>query len=480
MAEHHEQHFTVIIFGASGDLTRRKLSPALFHLHSIGALPELCRFVAVARSEFADERYRANLLDAMPDGPPRDMEDWRSYAEKISYFQGSSNDAQSLKSLDRFVRDNCTDSAQDNRLYYLALAPNLYEQTIEALGEAGMLDESNGSRRLVVEKPFGIDLESAKALNNAIHTQAAEQQLFRIDHYLGKDTVQNLLVFRFANTIFEPLWNRNYVDHIQISVLEDIDVGSRAAYYENSGVLRDMFQSHILQLLTLVAMEPPATNSPNSLRDEKAKVLSAVRHPNRTEAAADSVRGQYLGYRELNGVSDASATATFGAIRLWVDNWRWQGVPFYLRSGKSLKEKYTEIAIQFRQPPHRIFDTEHEANLVPNVLRIVIQPNESIRLTIDNKKPGATLAAEAQELEYRFPAGMRDAYERLLLDAIAGDASLFTRADEIELSWSIVDPFVKCWETQLASQLFPYEPGTWGPIAADQLIGPSRTWSNPS
>ncbi len=480
MIEDHEQHFTVIIFGASGDLTRRKLSPALFHLHSIGALPELCRFVAVARSEFTDDQYRTTLLEAMPDGSPIDVSDWHSYAEKISYFQGSSNDIQSMESLDRFVNLNCTDSARDNRLYYLALSPNLYEPTIKALGDTGMLEESKGIRRLVVEKPFGTDLASAKALNRAIHNHASEHQLFRIDHYLGKDTVQNLLVFRFANAIFEPLWNRNYIDHLQISVLEDIDIGSRATYYERSGVLRDMFQSHILQLLTLVAMEPPATNSPNSLRDEKAKVLSAVRLADPENAAGNSVRGQYLGYRDHKGVSGGSATATYGAVRIWVDNWRWQGVPFYMRSGKNLRAKYTEIAIQFRQPPHRIFGSDHKSNLVPNMLRIVIQPNESIRLTIDNKKPGATLEAEAQELEYRFPPGMRDAYERLLLDAISGDASLFTRADEIELSWSIVDPFVKAWETQLASQLYQYEPRSWGPTAADQLIGPSRTWSNPA
>ena len=240
-----------------------------------------------------------------------------------------------------------------------------------------------------------------------------------------------------------------------------------------------MFQSHILQLLALAAMEPPATNHADSLRNEKAKVLSAIRKPNPQQAATNSVRGQYRGYRQLDGVSPASATATYGALRLFIDNWRWQGVPFYLRSGKTLRQKYTEVAIQFRRPPHIIFDDEDASGLVPNVLRIVIQPDEAIRLTIDNKKPGARLQAEAQELEYKFPMGMRDAYERLLLDAVAGDASLFTRSDEIELSWAVVDPYIEAWETQLAAQLYPYERNTWGPNAADQFISPDRFWSNP-
>lgn len=471
--------FTVVIFGATGDLTRRKLNPALFNLHATGVLPSECNFVAVSRTDFSNELFKAHLVTGLPGDSHEGIPEWHDYSERIHYFHGSANDAEYLSGLDRYISDLGDKNQPDNRLYYLALSPTLYESTIDALGVTGMLDEQNGIRRLVVEKPFGTDLESAHALNEAIHKRAQEHQLFRIDHYLGKDTVQNLLVFRFGNTIFEPIWNRNYVDHVQISALEDLDVGERASYYEKSGVLRDMFQSHVLQLLTLVAMEPPATSHADSLRDEKAKVLSAVRRSNQKDAATNSVRGQYRGYRELPDVSRASSTATYGAVRLWVDNWRWQGVPFYMRSGKNLKSKYTEVSIQFRQPPHRIFDTGDRSDLVPNMLRIVIQPNESIRLTIDNKKPGPRLAVEAQELEYRFPVGMRDAYERLLLDAVTGDASLFTRADEIELSWSIVDPFVDAWETQLSSQLFPYEPGSWGPEAADQLIGSNRAWSNP-
>ena len=479
MADNETRQFTIVIFGASGDLTQRKLAPALFHLHAIGALPDRCRFIAVARSDYTDETYRQLLFDVASDSYASDARHWVEFAKQINYVRGSSNDVESLQRLDDFIRADSNGEAKDDRLYYLALAPTLYESTVNALGEAGMLDETHGVRRLVVEKPFGTDLESARLLNDSIHTRAAEHQLFRIDHYLGKDTVQNLIVFRFGNTIFEPLWNRNYIDHVQISVLEDLDVGDRAAYYEHSGVLRDMFQSHILQLLALAAMEPPATNHADSLRNEKAKVLSAIRKPNPQQAATNSVRGQYRGYRQLDGVSPASATATYGALRLFIDNWRWQGVPFYLRSGKTLRQKYTEVAIQFRRPPHIIFDDEDASGLVPNVLRIVIQPDEAIRLTIDNKKPGARLQAEAQELEYKFPMGMRDAYERLLLDAVAGDASLFTRSDEIELSWAVVDPYIEAWETQLAAQLYPYERNTWGPNAADQFISPDRFWSNP-
>ena len=479
MADNETRQFTIVIFGASGDLTQRKLAPALFHLHSIGALPERCRFVAVARSDFDDESYRKLLFDVASDNYSSDARHWVEFAKQINYVRGSSNDVESLKRLDEFIRADSNGESKDDRLYYLALAPNLYESTVNALGEAGMLDETHGVRRLVVEKPFGTDLESARLLNDSIHTRAAEHQLFRIDHYLGKDTVQNLIVFRFGNTIFEPLWNRNYIDHVQISVLEDLDVGDRGAYYEHSGILRDMFQSHLLQLLALAAMEPPATNHADSLRNEKAKVLSAIRKPTPQQAATNSVRGQYRGYRQLDGVSPASATATYGALRLFIDNWRWQGVPFYLRSGKTLRQKYTEVAIQFRRPPHIIFDDEDASGLVPNVLRIVIQPDEAIRLTIDNKKPGARLQAEAQELEYKFPMGMRDAYERLLLDAVAGDASLFTRSDEIELSWAVVDPYIEAWETQLTAQLYPYERGSWGPNAADQFISPDRFWSNP-
>lgn len=476
-------NFTIVIFGGSGDLTRRKLSPALFHLHSSNALPDNCNIVSFARSDLTDDEYKQLLRDAAADEADARPDAWNDYAAQISYMHGSSLDVDDLHILDEMIRGQhaAASDGKDDRLYYLALAPTLYEGTIDALHRAGMLDESSGIRRVVIEKPFGTDLESATSLNHYIHSRVDEHQLFRIDHYLGKDTVQNLLVFRFGNTIFEPLWNRNYIDHVQISVLEEVDVGDRASYYEHSGVLRDMFQSHLLQLVSLVGMEPPATADADNLRDEKAKVLSSVRRLDLSEAATESVRGQYTGYRETEGVSPGSPTATYGAMRLQIDNWRWQGVPFYLRSGKSLKTKSTEVAIQFREAPHRLFELSGEsAHLVTDRLRIVIQPNESIKLTIANKRPGSRLAAEPQELEYKFPVDLRDAYERLLLDAINGDASLFTRSDEIELAWGIIDPFVAAWETQLSAQLYSYEPNSWGPKAADQFIAPHGSWSNPS
>ena len=473
---------TIVIFGGSGDLTRRKLSPALLHLHSSDALPANCHIIGFARSDLTEDQYREMLRQSASEDASRDPQAWERYAHAVSYVHGSSTSPDDLQVLEARINElrGASSSADDNRLYYLALAPSLYEETIDALHRTGMLDESTGTRRVVIEKPFGNDLASATKLNDYIHHRVDEHQLFRIDHYLGKDTVQNLLVFRFGNTIFEPLWNRNYVDHVQISVLEDLDIGDRASYYEHSGVLRDMVQSHLLQLLSLVGMEPPATADADNLRDEKAKVLSSVRRLESSEAAAESVRGQYLGYRDTDGVSPASPTATYGALRLQIDNWRWQGVPFYLRSGKSLKTKSTEVAIQFREAPHRLFELQGEtAHFVTDRLRIVIQPNEAIKLTIANKRPGSKLEAEPQELEYKFPVDLRDAYERLLLDAINGDASLFTRSDEIELSWSIIDPFVKAWETELSAQLYPYEPGSWGPSAADQFISQHGNWSNP-
>ena len=339
-----------------------------------------------------------------------------------------------------------------------------------------MLEENSGFRRVVIEKPFGADLKSAQALNETVHSVLRESQVFRIDHYLGKETVQNLLVFRFANTIFEPLWNRNYVDHVQISVLESLGVEGRAGYYDGAGVLRDMMQSHLLQLLALVAMEPPATSGADALRNEKSKVLQSVRKYGIDDAASNSVRGQYAGYRNEEGVADSSDTATFGAIRLYVDNWRWQGVPFYLRSGKALPAKTSEIAVQFRPPPHTIFETR-DTDVTPNLLQISIQPHEGVHLTFENKKPGTRMGTAPETLEYHFPPQViRDSYERLLLDAVEGDQSLFTRSDEIEMSWQIIDPFVESWHHSRKSQLFPYGRGSAGPSAADEFLGEERSW----
>ena len=467
---------TIVIFGASGDLTRRKLSPALFQLLRAGAMPEKCHFIGVARTDFTGQSYVDHLAKGMEQAALDDGAAWSKFTERISYLRGDSTDDDSLRRIDATVSGYCSDGERDNRVYYLALAPSLYAPTLSALGRNGLLDQSRGFRRVVIEKPFGTDLESAVELNKVVRSVLDESQVFRIDHYLGKDTVQNLLVFRFANTIFEPVWNRNYIDHVQISALEHLDTEGRAGYYEGAGVLRDMFQSHILQLMTLVALEPPATSRADSLRDEKAKVLQSVRRYDTATAARCSVRGQYTGYRDEDGVSGASSTATFGALKLFIDNWRWQGVPFYLRSGKALKDKTTDITISFRPPPHTIFETG-DGGITPNRLQISIQPNEGVHLRFENKKPGTRLGTVPEELEYHFPPGaLRDAYERLLLDAIEGDQSLFTRSDEIELSWQIIDPFVEAWEKSLASQLFEYGRGTWGPEAADELLETPGGW----
>lgn len=471
-----KDQLTIIIFGASGDLTHRKLAPALFHLHRSGALPQMCRFVGVSRTRMTDDEFRSSLTSSMGEMTGDEQKAWGDFAQKVSYISGSSTSEESLKHIDKSIAAMCTGDLPDDRIYYMSLGPSLYADTLLALGRCGMLKEKNGARRVVIEKPFGSDLKSAKALNKTVHSVLQESQVFRIDHYLGKETVQNLLVFRFANTIFEPLWNRNYVDHVQISVLEDLDIEGRAEYYDGAGVLRDMMQSHLLQLLALVAMEPPATSGANALRNEKTKVLQSVRKYDIELAADNSVRGQYAGYRNEDGVANSSSTATFGAMRLYIDNWRWQGVPFILRSGKALAAKTSEIAVQFRPPPHTIFETS-SAEITPNLLQISIQPHEGVHLTFENKKPGTRMGTAPEILEYHFPPQViRDAYERLLLDAIEGDQSLFTRADEIEESWKIIDPFVESWQSSLKSQLFSYRKGSMGPSAAGELLEQSRKW----
>ncbi|NQW20072.1 MAG: glucose-6-phosphate dehydrogenase [Chloroflexi bacterium] len=470
--QNQTQKTTVVVLGASGDLTQRKLGPALFHLSKTGALPDRCSFIGVARSKFTNSEFHTFLREGLAD---QSDSDWQEFTGNVDYFAGSSTDHETLAELDAQITFGCGEKDRDNRVYYLALKPSLYADTLIALAESGSLNETNGSRRVVIEKPFGTDLESAKELNSLAHTVLNEDQIYRIDHYLGKDTVQNILVFRFANSIFEPIWNRNYIDHVQISVLEDLGVESRGAYYDTSGVLRDMVQSHLMQLLALIAMEPPASSTPDALRDEKAKVLSAVRTVDSTYAIENSVRGQYNGYLDEVGVDPASTTATFGAVKLFVDTWRWQGVPFVLRSGKALERKTSEIAIEFKRPPQSIFGDNDEAR--PNRLVISIQPHEGVNLEFVNKSPGAGSNLTTESLEFHFPKGeIRDAYERLLLDAIIGDATHFNRSDEIESSWRIIDPFINAWVSAGRAGLKPYEPGSIGPVDSESLVGEGRKW----
>jgi len=474
---------TIVIFGASGDLTSRKLVPALYLLFKKGRLPQQTRVVGVSRTDYTHDAWRNELAESTAQFTDSqfDKKVWEQFARSVFYQPGDiakAEDFQRLKS--------CLDEIEEpgdgecTRVYYLSTAPSLYEQAIAQLGAAGLAEETCGPRRIVVEKPFGVDLQSAQRLNAKLHEVFAEHQVYRIDHYLGKETVQNLLVLRFANSIFEPLWNRNYVDHVQITVAEEVVVGDRGAYYDHSGVLRDMFQNHLLQLMTITSMEAPARYDADLVRDEKVKVLRSVRPLLGADFAHDTVRGQYEGYLNEEGVAAGSQTATFAALRLWIDNWRWQGVPFYLRSGKAMSCRTTQIVIQFREPPHMLFNGSRRS-LDANRLVVQIQPNEGIQLHFLTKVPDAGMRLQLTDLDFKFSrefsGDMPDAYQRLLLDAFKGDASLFARSDEVELAWGIIDPIHAAWRSPAAPSLEIYPVGQWGPACCDHWMkSHNRLW----
>ena len=475
---------TIVIFGASGDLTSRKLVPALYNLARAGSLPADTRIVGFSRTPMSDDAWRVSLRETTArhcDAGPLDDAVWGPFAARIHYQAGDIGRSEDFAALERRLTE-LEGSADATRVYYLATAPQFYEPVVTALGSHGMAEQSRGPRRIVVEKPFGTDLTTARALNAHLHTVFRESQVFRIDHYLGKESVQNILALRSANTIFEPVWNRRYIDHVQITVAEEVKVGRRGAFYDSAGVLRDMFQNHLLQLLMVTAMEAPVRFEATAVRNEKVKVLEAIRPLDLGEVAAASVRGQYRGYLAEPGVAPDSRTATFGAIRVEIDNWRWQGVPFYLRSGKAMSCRTTQIVIGFRQPPLELFaEGRRTLHREPNRLVIQIQPAEGIQLHFHTKVPGEGMRLRLTDLEFsysrEFQGRLPEAYEPLLLDVLNGEASLFARADEVEKSWEIIDPFVRAWHSADMPAADAYEPGEWGPaVSAAWMAAQGRTW----
>lgn len=443
-------------------------------------MPKTFRLVGYGSTAFTDESFRAHLEEGMEEfsDAKYSSKEWKDFASHVTYVKHGYTEEE-FKQLDQYLKE--WQGEEGNRIYYMATPPDAFPKIIDLLGDTKQLKEQHGYRRVVIEKPFGTDLESAKKLNDQIHRVLKETQIYRIDHYLGKETVQNILVTRFANTIFEPLWNRNYIDHVEITVAEKVGVEHRGKFYDKVGILRDMFQNHLLQLLSLVAMEPPVSFEATALRNEKVKVLSAITPMEEEEIIQATVRGQYNGYREEEGVDPNSTTPTYGAVRLFVDNWRWQGVPFYLRSGKYLKEKLSQVTIEFKCPPHLLFPSE-SSDMTPNMLVLYLQPDEGVHWRFEAKVPDTVAELRSVDMEFHYEdsfgkTALPDAYERLLLDTMMGDASLFTRADEVETAWGIIDPIINTWEAQ-KEPLAAYKPGTWGPKEADELLrSDGRSWS---
>ncbi|MGH2352595.1 MAG: glucose-6-phosphate dehydrogenase [Chloroflexota bacterium] len=478
----------MVIFGATGDLTKRKLIPALYNVASSNLLSNEFAVVGLGRTRWTTEEFRRRMTEEIREFATQDVNPklWQEFVGRLYYLPGDLRDPDTYRRLQHLLAKVDADHrTRGNYFYYLATAPEYFGETIQHLGDAGLVQEDDGRwRRVIIEKPFGTDLESARGLNREISTVLDEGQVYRIDHYLGKETVQNILVFRFANGIFEPIWNRNYVDHVQITVAETVGIEQRGDYYEGAGALRDMVPNHIFQLISLTAMEPPTSFAADAVRDEQAKVLHAIQDFTPEDVLSRTVRGQYgsgmldskrvPGYRSEPKVEPQSRTETFVALKLNIDNWRWADVPFYLRTGKRLPRHVTEIAIQFKRAPHMLFRHTAIDHLAPNRLVLHIQPDEGISLRFHAKIPGTLVRLGAVNMDFAyadyFGSTPSTGYERLLYDCMIGDATLFQRADMVEAGWDVVEPILDIWQA-VPPRTFPnYAAGTWGPQEADDLL----------
>jgi glucose-6-phosphate 1-dehydrogenase len=483
----------LVIFGATGDLAHRKLLPALYNLAHEGALPERFELIGVSRRDRPDEDFRADAQASIEKFSRRkpDPNVLEGLLANARYVPGSFDDDAVYAELDRTLSEFDQQAGHPlDRVFYLSTAPEFFPVIAGKLGAAGLNDTEKAQVRIVIEKPFGYDLASARQLNVEVLDEFDETQVFRIDHYLGKETVQNLFALRFANALFEPVWNRNFIDSVQITAAEDIGIGSRAGYYEGAGALRDLVQNHMMQLLALLAMEPPASFEANRLRDEKLKVLEAIVPPTVDQVASMAVRAQYgpgvvagtqvPGYRDEPGVAPDSRTETYAALRLHVSNWRWAGVPFYLRTGKRLARKVTEIAVTLKPVPHLAFQSTGSVGVQANQIVLTVQPDEGVSVSLGAKIPGSRLRIRPVNMEFRYGTSFMsespEAYERLILDAMRGDATLFTRNDEIEALWGIIDPILTAWHEDTSSPIPQYASGTAGPEEANLLLAEGQRW----